>query len=170
MKRKKIPLNDQIREKEVRLVSDDEGHYGVVPTEEALRKAKEKGLDLVQITNNVKPPVCKIIDYGKYSYEENKKRKKQEKGPQAQVKSIRLGFSISDHDMETRMKSAEKFLDEGDSVRVVLPLRGRQKALEGVGREKMKKFLSLLQEKMEIKIEKDVGKEPRGLTATIIKK
>jgi len=170
LKRKKTPINENIRAKEIRLVSDQGEHFGLVSVEEGIKKAKERELDLVQITDNVIPPVCKIIDYGKYSYEEKKKKKKQEKTSKPQVKSIRLGFSISDHDMEIRAKSAEKFLNDNDSVKVILPLKGRQKALQGVGREKIEKFLQLIQEKQEIKIEKDVAKEPRGLTVTITKK
>ncbi len=170
MKRKRVPTNEQIRAKEVRLVSDDGSHFGVVTIAEAMEKAKEKELDLVQITDNVVPPVCKITDYGKYIYEENKKKKKQEKTSKVQIKSIRLGFSISDHDMETRAKSAEKFLNEGDSVRIVLPLKGRQKALQEVGREKIERFIEMLQKRAELKIEKEMSKEPRGLTVTVIKK
>ncbi len=169
-KEKRIPVNENIRAKEIRLVSDNEEHFGVVPLEEGLKKARERNLDLVQITNNVNPPVCKIIDYGKYTYAEKKKKKKQEKANNPQVKSIRLGFSISEHDMEIRGKSAEKFLKEGDSVRIVLPLKGRQKALQEVAREKMEGFLKMLEEKIEIKREKEISREPRGLTTTIIKK
>ncbi len=170
MKNKKIPTNNEIRAKEVRVVAEEGEHFGVIPIEEALRIAKEKGLDLVQMTDNVTPPVCKIIDYGKYSYKEKKKKKKQDKEKKSQIKSIRLGFSISDHDMEIRVKSAEKFLNEGEAVRVILPLKGRQKALEDVGREKVKKFLEMIQGKREIKIEKDISKEPRGITVTFTKK
>jgi len=153
----------------VRLVAEEGEHFGVVSLEEALKKAKERELDLVQMTDNVEPPVCKIIDYGKYAYEEKKKRKKQEKTSKPQVKSIRLGFSISEHDMETRVKAAEKFLNEGDPVKIVLPLKGRQKALQGVGREKIDLFLEKLQEKVELKTEKEISKEPRGLTTTVSK-
>jgi translation initiation factor IF-3 len=170
LKKKRIPINEQIFAKEVRLVSDDGEHFGIVPIKKALEKAKEKKLDLVQMTDNVVPPVCKITDFGKHSYKENKKKKKQEKTSKTQVKSIRLGFAISDHDMEIRVKSAEKFLNDGDSVRIVLPLKGRQKALQDVGREKMNYFLEMLQEKVEVKTEKEVSKEPRGLTTTVIKK
>jgi len=170
LKKKRIPINENIRAKEIRLVSDDGDHFGVVSVEEGLKKAKERELDLVQITDNVVPPVCKIIDHGKYTYEENKKRKKQEKSSKPQTKSIRLGFSISEHDMEVRVKSVEKFLNEGDSVKIVLPLKGRQKALQGVAREKIQKFLEMVQEKSEIRIEKEMGREPRGLTVTVVKK
>ncbi len=154
----------------MRLVSESGEHFGVVPLKEALEKAKEKGFDLVQITDTVTPPVCKIIDYGKYAYEENKKKKKQQKTSKTQVKSIRLGFSISTHDMEVRVKSAEKFLAEGNSVRVVLPLKGRQKALQEVAREKMGSFLEMLGQKTELKVEKEISREPRGLTVTVTKK
>jgi translation initiation factor IF-3 len=170
LKKKRIPTNEQIIAKEVRLVSDDGEHFGVVSIKDALKKAKERDLDLVQMTDNVIPPVCKITDFGKYSYEENKKRKKQEKASKSQVKAIRLGFAISAHDMEVRVKAGEKFLNEGSSLRIVLPLKGRQKALQDVGKEKIESFLNMLQEKVEVKIEKEVSKEPRGLTVTVIKK
>lgn len=169
MKKKKTPINENIRAKEVRLVADKGEHFGVIPTGKALEIAKKRNLDLVQVTDNVEPPVCKVIDYGKYAYEENKKKKKQEKTNKPQVKAIRLGFSISEHDMETRVKSAEKFLNDGDSVKIVLPLKGRQKALQGVAKEKMSQFLEKLQEKIEIKTEKEIGREPRGLTTTVSK-
>ncbi len=170
MKNKKTPINNYIRAKEVRLVGDDGGHFGVVSIGEALKKAQEKNLDLVQMTNNVEPPVCKITDFGKYSYEERKKRKKQEKTSKVQVKAIRLGFAISEHDMEVRVKAAEKFLNKNDMVKVVIPLKGRQKALEPVAREKLEIFLEKISQKVEVKKEKDVSKEPRGLTITITKK
>ncbi len=153
--------------KEVRLVSDKGEHFGVVQTQEALKIAKDRNLDLVQMTDNVEPPVCKITDFGKYSYAEKKKKGKSSK---PQMKSVRLGFSISQHDMEIRVRSTEKFLNGGNSVRVVLPLRGREKALGDVAKEKMNKFLEMVKEKVEIKIEGQISREPRGLTVTISKK
>jgi len=170
LKNKKTPINNNIRAKEVRLVAGEGEHFGVVPIAKALQVAEERGLDLVQVTDNVTPPVCKVIDYGKYAYKENKKKKKQEKTANFQVKVIRLGFSISEHDMKTRIGSAEKFLEEGNHVKIVLPLKGRQKALQEVGREKINKFLLMLKEKVEVKTEKELGKEPRGLTITVSKK
>jgi translation initiation factor IF-3 len=167
LKKKIIPANEKIRAKEVRVISAEGENFGVIPTSEALKIAKERGLDLVQVTDNVFPPVCKIIDHGKHLYKENKKKRKQSKTAKPQTKSIRLGFAISEHDMMVRVKSAEKFLSQGNSVRIVLPLKGRQKALEGVGREKINKFLEMVQEKTELKTEKQVSKEPRGLTVTI---
>ncbi len=172
MKKKRqprTPINENIRATKVRLVSEEE-HFGVVDIETALKKAQEKGLDLVQITTNVNPPVCKIVDFGRYSYEENKKKKKQEKTSKTQEKAIRLGFAISEHDMDVRMRSAEKFLAAGDYVKIIIPLRGRQRALEDVAREKLQYFLNKVEEKVEVKVEKPINKEPRGLTVTIIKK
>ncbi len=170
LKNKKTPINNYIKAKEVRLVTDDDEHFGVVSIEEAQKKAQERNLDLVQMTSNVIPPVCKITDFGKYSYEENKKRKKQEKTSKVQVKSIRLGFAISEHDMDVRVKAAEKFLNNGDMVKIIIPLKGRQKALESVAKQKLEHFLEKIVQKIEIKKEKDISKEPRGLTVTIIKK
>ncbi len=167
MKQKKIPTNNQIRAKEVRAVSDKGEHFGVISIDEALKIAKERGLDLVQMTDNVDPPVCKITDFGKYSYAEKKKKGKSSK---PQMKSLRLGFSISEHDMGIRMRSAEKFLNDGNSVRIVLPLRGREKALGDVAKEKVNKFLDMVKEKVDIKIEGQISREPRGLTVTIAKK
>ncbi len=167
LKQKKIPTNNEIRSREVRVVSDDGEHVGVLQIEEAIKMAKEKGLDLVQMTGNVIPPVCKITDFGKYAYAENKKKGKSSK---PQMKSVRLGFSISDHDMEIRVRSAEKFLKGGNSVRVVLPLRGREKALGEVGKEKMNKFIEMVKEKVDINVEGQISREPRGLTVTISKK
>ncbi|MEA2092917.1 MAG: translation initiation factor IF-3 [Patescibacteria group bacterium] len=167
MKKKIIPANNKIRAREVRVVTVDGENFGIVPIEKALELAKERELDLVQITDNVVPPVCKIIDYGKYLYKENKKRRKQKITTKSQVKSVRLGFAISDHDMEIRANSTEKFLNQGNTVRVILPLKGRQKALESVAREKLKFFIEMVEKKNEIKIEKEISKEPRGLTVVI---
>ncbi len=166
MKRKKTRINNDIRAKEVRVVSEKGENFGILPLQKALEMAKKEELDLVEISGNITPPVCKIIDYGKYLYEENKKKKKQKKITKVQVKSVRLGFAISSHDMDIRAKSAEKFMSQGHSVRAVLPLKGRQKALESVAREKLTNFLEKVKEKKEIKVEKEISKEPRGLTVT----
>ncbi len=166
MKKKKTPINNEIRAKEVRVVSDQGEHFGILSTEEALRMAEERGLDLVEVTGNVDPPVCKIIDYGKFSYKEKKKGK----SSKPQMKSVRLGFSISEHDMNTRVRSAIKFLKAGNSVRIVLPLRGREKALGDVAKEKINKFIELVGEEENIRTEGEISREPRGLTVTISKK
>ncbi len=125
---------------------------------------------MVEISPNAEPPVCKIIDHGKYKYREQKKeQKKSQKSHQPELKTLKLSFSISDHDMEVRAKSAKKFLSRGDRVRIVLPLRGRENALQDTARKKMKKFVEMVKEMEDAEVEKDIEKEPRGLTMTLIK-
>jgi len=139
---------------------------GIVPFEEAARLAIERKLDLVQVTEKVMPPVCKIIDYGKYLYSLQKKTKIKKAG---QLKTIRLGFNISTHDLEIRAKQTENFLKKGNNVRVEMVLRGREKALVEFARGKIKQFLEILEKKIPIKIERDLKKEARGLTMIIAK-
>jgi translation initiation factor IF-3 len=166
---KRILVNKQIRAKEVRLIDEKGQQLGVVPFEEAARLAIERHLDLIQVTEKLDPPVCKLGDYGKYLYQEEKKEKALNKHKGGELKGIRLTFNISLHDLETRVKQTAKFLDRGDRVRIELPLRGRQKALQGFGQEKIEKFIELLKTNTNIKIEKDLKREPRGFTMIISK-
>lgn len=136
---------------------------------EALRLSSERNLDLIQVTEKVEPPVCRIEDYGKYLYREEKKNRSEKKQKGGELKGIRLTYNISIHDMETRAHQAEKFLKEGDMVRVELTLRGREKALQGFAKIKMDKFLEILSAIIPIKIEKQLKKESRGLTMMISK-
>lgn len=161
--------NHQIRAREVRVVDDTGKQLGIMSLEKALEAAHERNLDLVQVTEKVIPPVCKITDYGKYLYWLEKKQKgaKQQKG--GELKGIRLSFNISPHDLEIRVHQAEKFLKEGNKVRIELQLRGRQKALQNIAREKVDKFLELIQSIVPIKIERELKKEARGLTMIISK-
>lgn len=167
----KKPLNNkQIRVREVRLVDEKGQQLGIMPTEKALQLAEERHLDLIQVTEKVSPPVCKLGDYGKYLYREGKKEKTANKQKTGELKGIRLTYNISEHDMETRIRQAEKFLKKGNKVKVELPLRGRQKALQGFAREKVEKFLELLNQAVPIKTERELKKEPRGFTSIITKK
>lgn len=168
--KKRIYTNNQIRAKEVRLVDEAGAQLGVVPLEEAIQLAKDKNLDLIQVTEKVDPPVAKIGDYGKYLYQIEKKERSGKKQITSELKEVRLTYNMSPHDIETRAINAEKFLKKGDRVRVTLPLRGRQKALEGYAREKVAKFLELMRERIEIKLERELKREPRGLSTIIAKK
>jgi translation initiation factor IF-3 len=161
-------INNRIRAEKVRLIDEAGQQVGILPLQEAVNRAKEKGLDLIQITEKVDPPVCKIMDYGKYLYSLKKKDRKI-KHHAGELKGIRLSFAISEHDLQTRAKQAEKFLKKGDKVRVELRLRGREKAHQDFAREKIKKFIEELQKTIEVKIEKDIKKEPRGLITIISK-
>ena len=162
--------NTQIRAKEVRVVDETGKQLGVLPLEEALRTAYERNLDLIQVTDKVDPPVCKIVDYGKYVYHERKKEKSATKKQKiSELKGIRLGFNISQHDMEIRARQAEKFLKGGDKVRINIVLRGREKALGNFAKEKINKFLEILQGFTQYKIEREVKREPRGFSTIISK-
>jgi len=131
--------------------------------------AKEKNLDLVQITEKVNPPVCKITDHGKYLYHQ-KKKERHAKTTSSELKGIRLKFGISPHDMETRARSALKFLKKGDKVKIELPLRGRQKALGRFAEEKIVQFMEMIEKEIPVKKEKDLKREGRGYTMVITKK
>jgi translation initiation factor IF-3 len=166
----RIIANTQIRAKEVRVVDETGKQLGVLPLEEALRLAYDRNLDLIQVTEKVDPPVCKIMDYGKYSYQEKKKEQSASKKQKiSELKGIRLTFNIGQHDMETRARQAEKFLKDGDKVRIDIVLRGREKALGNFAREKIGKFLEVLQTFVPYKIERELKKEMRGFSMIISK-
>ena len=121
-------INEEIRDKEVRVIDSDGTMLGIMPTEKALDLAGEKKLDLVNISPNANPPVCKILDYGKYRYELQKKEKEAKKKQKVtQVKEIRLSTFIEDHDIQVKANTASKFLKDGDKVKVSLRFRGREK-------------------------------------------
>lgn len=161
-------MNNRIRAKEVRLIDESGQQIGVLPLLQAIDKAKEKGLDLIQITKKVDPPICKIMDYGKYLYGLKKKEKKVNHHV-GELKGIRLTFAISDHDLQTRAKQAEKFLKKGNKIRIELRLRGREKAHQDFAREKIKKFVTELEKTIPVKVEKDLKKEARGLIMIVSK-
>jgi translation initiation factor IF-3 len=153
----------------VRVIDETEKQLGIISLEEALRMARERNLDLIQVTERVEPPVCKIMDYGKYLYREEKKERGVKKQKGGEVKGIRLSFGISFHDLETRAHQAEKFLKEGNKIRIELILRGREKAHLDFAKEKIKKFLEILGNQIPIKIERDLKKEFKGFTMIITK-
>jgi len=169
---KKPLYNNQILAKDVRLVNEEGEQLGIVSKVEALELARSKNLDLIQVTEKVDPPVCRIGDFGKYLYSQQKKERKMggTKKHAGELKMIRLTFNISDNDIETRALAAEKFLAKGDKVKIDLILRGRQHSLAEFGKQKINKLVESLKLKMEIKIEKPLTKEPKGLAMIISKK
>ena len=160
---KKPLANHRIRAREVRLIDETGKQLGVVVFEKALQMARECNLDLVQVTDKVEPPVCKIIDYGKYLYRLQKKEKEKKTQKSTEIKGIRLRFNISPHDLETRARQAEKFLKKGNIVKIEMLLRGREKALGQFAREKMNHFVEILNERTPIKIERDLKRAPNKL-------
>ncbi len=130
---------------EVRLIDEEGVMVGIVSIDEALSRAEEADLDLVNISPNADPPVCKILDYGKYRYEQQKKEKNAKKNQHVtEIKEIRLSASIEDHDIEVKAKAATKFLQDGDKVKVSLRFRGRERDYTQLGYDAMERFAALV--------------------------
>ena len=165
----KILINNFIRSKEVRVISETGEQLGVMNIFVAIDLAKSKGLDLIQVTEKVEPPVCRIANYGKYLYSQSKKEKKMAKPKGGELKEIRLTFKISPHDMEIRANQAKKFLDGGDKIKINMSLRGREKAMGGFATDKVKLFLEKLNSLIPIKTERELKREPRGFTMIVSK-
>jgi translation initiation factor IF-3 len=164
---KKPLVNNQIRASQVRVIDESGKQLGIFNLNEAIQMAIEKNLDLVQVTEKVDPPVCKMVDYGKYLYSLSKKERSAKHKISDQVKVIRLGFNISLHDLEMRVNLAKKFLEKSGKVRVELPLKGREKTHEDFAKEKIEKFLSLLKDIVPIKIERELKRGPGDLSIII---
>lgn len=124
---KELRVNREIRAKEVRLIGGTGEQMGVFPVERALQIAQERSLDLVEVAPTSTPPVCRLLDYGRYRYEQTKKERKARKGQKAAVlKEIRIRPRVKEHDLETKIKVARKLLEEGDKVKVFIFFRGRE--------------------------------------------
>ncbi|MEI7424638.1 MAG: translation initiation factor IF-3 [Candidatus Staskawiczbacteria bacterium] len=165
----KVLINNYIRAKEVRVISETGEQLGVMNIFQAIDLAKSKEMDLIQVTEKVEPPVCRIANYGKYLYAQQKKEKKITKPKGGELKEIRLTFNISPHDMETRANQAKKFLDEGNKIKINMSLRGREKAMGGFATDKVKLFLENLNSLIPIKTERELKREPRGFTMIVSK-
>ena len=136
-----LMINEEIRDKEVRLIDENGQQLGVVSSREALSMAVEKNLDLVKIAPQSKPPVCKIMNYGKYRFDQIKREKEAKKKQKTmEVKEVRLSPNIDDHDLNTKLKNAAKFLEKGDKVKVSVRFRGREMTHTDIGREVLNQF------------------------------
>ena len=160
-----LRINTGIRVKEVRLVNAEGEMVGVVPIEEALKQALEAELDLVEIAATAVPPVCKILDYGKYKYEEQKKKAPVKR---KQLKELRLRPGTEDHDFETKLNHARRFLEKDFKVLVNMQFRGRQMAHQEIGRAQMSKFAQALEDVA--KVESPPRQEGYRLQMTLIPK
>ena len=140
-KSKELEINGQIRDREVRLIGADGEQKGVVSIQVAMRAAEDAGLDLVKIAPQAVPPVCKVLDYGKYRFEQQKKEKEAKKNQKVvEVKETRLSLNIDTNDFNTKVKSAVKFLNDGNRVKVTVRFRGREMAHTSLGQELLAKF------------------------------
>jgi translation initiation factor IF-3 len=147
-------VNEAIRAREVRLIDENGRNVGIVSRFDALERANAAGLDLVEVSPDAEPPVCKILDFGKFKYQEQKKaadaRKKQKI---VEVKEIKMRPSIDDHDYDVKMRSIRRFFDEGDKVKVTLRFRGRELAHQQLGMDLMQRVKADLQELAKVEAE-----------------
>lgn len=140
-------INEEITAREVRVIGEDGEQLGVLPIAEALRIAEEAGSDLVAVAPDAVPPVCRILDYGKLKYREQKKAAASRKrSAQQTVKELRLRYSTDKHDLETKVKQARKFLAEGDKVRFQMRFRGREVVYREIGEEIFSKIVEALED------------------------
>ncbi len=144
---KELAVNEEIKFKEVRTISADGSQLGIIPVAKALEAAYAADLDLVCISPNAQPPVCKIMDYGKYRFEMAKREKEAKKNQKTfEIKEIRLGLSIDVHDFETKGKHAIRFLEDGNKVKVSIRFRGRELGHPEIGLDTMKRFAEFCQD------------------------
>ena len=136
-----LMINEEIRDREVRVIGQDGEQLGIMATSAALALAEEKQLDLVKIAPQAKPPVCKIMDYGKYRFEQSKREREMRKNQKVIViKEVQLSATIEEHDIDVKFRAAEKFLKDGNKVKVSIRFRGRQIAHSEIGLDVMKDF------------------------------
>ncbi|MBC6004299.1 MAG: translation initiation factor IF-3 [Paeniclostridium sp.] len=144
---KELAINDEIRDKEIRVLSETGEQLGIMSSRDAQIIANNKNLDLVKISPNANPPVCKIMDYGKYKYEQARKEKESKKKQKVvTVKEVRLRPGIETNDLNTKANQAMKFLKKGDKVKVELRFRGRELGHKDLGKQVMLKFIELVKE------------------------
>ncbi|MCD1147167.1 translation initiation factor IF-3 [Peptoniphilus sp. KCTC 25270] len=144
---KELQINGEIRAKEVRLIDHEGEQLGIVPIEKALQIAEEQQLDLVNMAPNAKPPVCRVLDYGKYRYDMMKKMKDSKKKQNTiSVKELRLTPNIESHDLNTKAKKAKEFLESGNRVKVSVRFRGREMGHTEIGRRVLDDFTDLVKE------------------------
>ena len=139
----RVRVNDRIRVREVRVIDETGAQLGIMPPAQALALARQKGLDLVEVAPNATPPVCRIMDFGKYVYEESKKTS-HAKATASKIKEIELTARIDQHDFYTKLRHAEEFLDEGAKVKLRLKFRGREMAHTEIGFEVIRKAIEEL--------------------------
>ena len=145
--RDKHRINDQITAKEVRVIDSDGEQLGVIGLDTALAKAEEAGLDLVEVAADAAPPVCRILDYGKLKYREQKKAAEaKKKSSTTVVKELRIRYRTDTHDLETKVRKARKFLEEGDRVRFQMRFRGREVVYRDLGTETFKQVAEMLED------------------------
>ena len=137
-----IRTNDRIRAREIRVIDDEGNQIGIMPPFEALKMAREKNLDLVEVSPTAQPPVCRIMDYGKYLYQQEKREREAKKHQQQiMVKEVKFRINVDDHDYETKKNHVLRFLDEGDKVKATIFFRGREMTRQDLGRQILERLI-----------------------------
>jgi translation initiation factor IF-3 len=165
--KERVRMNEGIRVKEVRVIGPESENFGVLPIAEALSKAKELGLDLIEVSPNANPPVCRITDYGKFKYEQKKKDKEMKaKAVITETKEAQVKIGTSENDMNIKAKKIGEWLHEGHRVKIDLFLWGRYKYMEfNFLKERLERFLAIIPESY--KIADEIKKSPKGLSVAI---
>lgn len=140
-------MNERIRDREVRLIDEDGNQQGIIPTREALKIAQEKGLDLFLVQPDANPPVAKIMDYGRFKFDQEKRdREARRKNHVVDVKELKMRYKIEEHDYQVKLRAAKKFLSDGDKIKVLTILRGREMQHKSMAMDLMTKFANELKE------------------------
>lgn len=164
-----LMINEQIRDKEIRLIGENGEQLGIMSARDAMKMAEDAGLDLVKIAPTAKPPVCKIVDYGKYKYEQIRKEKEAKKKQKViEIKEVRLSPNIEDNDLNTKVSAARKFLEKGNKVKVTLRFRGREMAHMASSKHILDDFAKMLEEVAVV--EKPAKVEGRSMTLVLAQK
>ena len=168
-KQPEVRVNERIRVPQVRVIQDDGQQVGVLPVREALALAQSRGLDLVEVSPTARPPVCRIMDYGKFKYEQNRRaRKAKKKQHQMQLKEIKMRPKIEDHDYGFKLEHARQFLVARDKVKVTVTFRGREMAHQDIGYKLIQKVIESLSDVANV--ESNPRSEGRTLTAVLMPK
>ncbi len=159
-------VNERIRIREVRLIDEEGNQVGVIATRDALEMARERGLDLVEVAPNASPPVCRLMDYGKYRFEQSKKERDSRKNQHVtKLKEVRIEPKIGGHDLETKGRAAQRFLESGDKVKINVLFRGRSITHPELGKELLDKLAAQLEDSGVI--EQAPRMEGRNMTMTM---
>lgn len=168
---KRYQTNQYIRVPQVRLIDEAGENFGVVETSRALEMARERGLDLVEVSPLSQPPVAKIVNYSKLRYQEEKERRKEKaKQKKIEIKGIRLSLRISNHDIEVRVNQAEKFISQDDKVKIEMMLKGRERQHTILAKEIINKFIQSVDQKIPITIEQPLDMQGGKIFVLISKK
>ena len=161
----KLPVNRQIRVREVRVIGEEGEQLGTMPTLRALQIAREHELDLVMVAPNAEPPVCRLLDYGKYKYEQIKKEKKIHKGQKGLLREVRLRPKIEEHDLQAKIKKTRELLEEGNKVKITVRFRGREIVYPELGWQVLKRVAEALKD--EAVASSQPSKDARSIALTL---